>query len=469
MGELVLTAIVPHPPIMVEEVGRGETVKVQATREAMKQVAGELAQLMPDTVVIITPHGGVFSDAITMPAQKVFRGDLGRFGAPQVALEYARDEALAELLYQACLDKDIPIANLDQSLARRFDVSLQLDHGIVAPISFFYQLEPKPRLLPVNVGLLPREQLYLFGMALRDAIEKYPGKVAVIASSDLSHRVTPGAPAGYSPRGSEFDLKLKELLESFDVPGILALPEDLQEEAGECGYRPIVMMLGTLDGYAVENHVLSYEAPFGVGYLVARFKPGEPSSERQLLTKLKAQRQAKILERLKAESEVVKLARKTLETYFATGKLPDRPMVILPSELPAQAGAFVTLKQDGRLRGCIGTTGPTKESLAEEIMANAVKAATEDPRFDPLEPEELADLTISVDVLGAPEPISGIAELDPQKYGVIVRSGYRTGLLLPALEGVNTAEEQVAIARQKAGISSHEPVKLERFTVTRYT
>ncbi|NLL17488.1 MAG: AmmeMemoRadiSam system protein A [Clostridia bacterium] len=469
MGELLLTAVVPHPPIMVEEVGKGETVKVKATREAMKQVAGELAGLKPDTVVIITPHGGVFADAVTMPAQKVFQGNLGRFGAPQVALEYARDEDLAELLYQACLDKDVPIANLDQSIARRFNVDPKLDHGIVAPMSFFYQLEPKPRLLPVNMGLLPREQLYLFGMALREAIEKSNGKVAVIASSDLSHRVTPGAPAGYSPRGGEFDLKLKELLESFDVPGILALPEELQEEAGECGYRPIVMMLGTLDGYEVDSQVLSYEAPFGVGYLVARFKPGKPSSERQLLPKLKEQRQTKIQARLKAESGVVKLARKTLEAYFATGRLPEQPAVTLSPELPERAGAFVTLKQEGQLRGCIGTTGPTKWSLAEEIMANAVKAATEDPRFEPLAPEELAELTISVDVLGVPEPVSGMEELDPQKYGVIVRSGYRTGLLLPALEGVNTAEEQVAIARRKAGISPHEPVRLERFTVTRFT
>lgn len=468
MGVLALTAIVPHPPIMVEEVGKGETVKVKATREAMKQIAEELAELKPDTVVIITPHGGVFSDAVTMPARKAFQGDLGRFGAPQVALEYTRDETLAELLLQSCQDKEVPIADLDESIARQYGVSLQLDHGILVPMSFFYRLKPKPRLLPVNMGLLPREQLYLFGMSLREAIDKFPGKVAVIASSDLSHRVIPGAPAGYSPRGSEFDLKLKELLETFDVPGILAMPEDLQEEAGECGFRPILMMLGTLDGYEVDGRVLSYEAPFGVGYLVGCFKPGKPSSDRQLWSRLQAQRERKIQARLEAESEVVKLARKTLEAYFVTGKLPDKPPVTLPAGLPARAGAFVTLKQEGRLRGCIGTTGPTRRSLAEEIMANAVKAATEDPRFEPLSPEELADLTISVDVLGEPEPVSSMAELDPQKYGVIVRSGYRTGLLLPALEGVNTAEDQVAIARQKAGINSHEPVQLERFTVTRF-
>lgn len=469
MGELVLAATVPHPPIMVEEVGKRETFKVQSTREAMGKLGEELAKLAPDTLVVITPHGPVFADAVTMPALELLSGDLASFGARQVALEYDRDGVLAELLEQSCRDRGIPIAKLDEGMARQYGVRLRLDHGIVVPLSFFAHLEPKPRLLPIYMGLLPRERLYLFGMALQEAIQKSPGRVAVIASSDLSHRVTPSAPAGYHPRGREFDLKLKELLEVFDVPGILAIPDDLREDAGECGYRPVLMMLGTLDGYEVDSQVLSYEAPFGVGYLVGRFRPGKPAAERKLWEGLQQQRQAQIQQRIQGESTVVQLARRTLEQYFATGRLPKKPELSLPPELPKRAGAFVSLKQDGQLRGCIGTTGPTKASLAEEIMANAIKAATEDPRFNPVEPHELGELTISVDVLGEPEPIGSLDELDPQKYGVIVRSGYRTGLLLPALEGVNTAEEQVDIARRKAGIGPHEPVKLERFTVRRFT
>ncbi|NLA12601.1 MAG: AmmeMemoRadiSam system protein A, partial [Firmicutes bacterium] len=140
----------------------------------------------------------------------------------------------------------------------------------------------------------------------------------------------------------------------------------------------------------------------------------------------------------------------------------------LPEELAPPAGAFVSLKKGGELRGCIGTVEPVRRSLAEEIIANAVSAGVKDPRFSPVRLEEIAELTVSVDVLLPPERIAGPAELNPEKYGVIVRSGYRSGLLLPALEGIETADEQIAIARRKAGIGPREPVELYRFEVRRY-
>ena len=134
-----------------------------------------------------------------------------------------------------------------------------------------------------------------------------------------------------------------------------------------------------------------------------------------------------------------------------------------------QAGVFVSLKKFGELRGCIGTTGPTTDSVVEEIIQNAISAGTRDPRFEPVTAAELPDLTISVDVLGSPEPIDDTSELDPSRFGVIVQSGGRSGLLLPDLEGVDTALEQLAIARRKAGIRADEPCRLMRFQVTRYT
>ena len=133
-----------------------------------------------------------------------------------------------------------------------------------------------------------------------------------------------------------------------------------------------------------------------------------------------------------------------------------------------RAGAFVTLKKDGRLRGCIGTVEATKSTLAAEIAANALAAGLRDPRFPPVEKGELSQLTYSVDVMGPPEAVASQGELDPQRYGVIVRAGGRTGLLLPNLEGVETATQQVEIARQKAGIDLHEKMKLYRFEVERH-
>jgi AmmeMemoRadiSam system protein A len=163
----------------------------------------------------------------------------------------------------------------------------------------------------------------------------------------------------------------------------------------------------------------------------------------------------------------VALAQESLRHYLKTGGIMPLPAGI-PPELERRAGAFVSLKKQGRLRGCIGTFGPTQPNVAAEIIHNAVLAATEDPRFPPVAPGELDELAISVDILEKPERVAGMADLNPEQYGVIVRCGGRTGLLLPMLEGVDTVEEQVAIAMEKAGIQAGEKIELYRFTVTRY-
>ncbi len=168
-----------------------------------------------------------------------------------------------------------------------------------------------------------------------------------------------------------------------------------------------------------------------------------------------------------AHHPLVELARHTITAYIRTGeKIP--PPEPLPAEMQQRAGAFVSLHAHGDLRGCIGTIEPTQPNLASEVIHNAIMAATQDPRFPPVGPGELADLEISVDVLTPPEAVASEAELDPKVYGVIVRSGLRRGLLLPDLDGVDTVACQVDIARRKAGISPHERVQLQRFRVERH-
>lgn len=288
-----------------------------------------------------------------------------------------------------------------------------------------------------------------------------------MASGDLSHRLTREAPAGYHPRGQEFDDLLVALLKNKDIEGIMELNSDLIECAGECGLRPFIIALGIFDGYEIDIDVLSYEGPFGVGYLVADIIVGSEVTERELVNKLFDKRQKGIEKMRKDESAPVALARRTLEKYVTTGE-----EVVPPSDvtgvLNETAGVFVSIKKHGQLRGCIGTIEPTQPNVANEIIHNAISAGTRDPRFNPVTDEELNDLTYSVDILYPPEPISGMEKLDPKKYGVIVRSGYKSGLLLPNLEGIDTVEEQVDIALKKAGINKGEHVDMERFEVVRY-
>ena len=170
----------------------------------------------------------------------------------------------------------------------------------------------------------------------------------------------------------------------------------------------------------------------------------------------------------KEESAYVRLARETIESYIKQRKIIIPPLGLPGEMINQKAGVFVSLKKNGNLKGCIGTIMPVQENIAQEIIKNAISAAVDDPRFSPVTASELGDLIISVDVLSPPEEISDILELDPKKYGVIVSSGYKKGLLLPDLEGVDTAEEQVDIARRKAGIYPDEKAKLYRFEVKRY-
>lgn len=164
---------------------------------------------------------------------------------------------------------------------------------------------------------------------------------------------------------------------------------------------------------------------------------------------------------------IAELARQAIEEYVGKGRTISPPVDLSP-ELAAQAGVFVCIKKQGNLRGCIGTFEPCADTVAEEVIRNALAAATRDPRFQAVEEDELSEIEYTVDVLSPPEKITGIHELDPKKYGIIVVQGGRRGLLLPDLEGVDTSEEQLRITKMKAGIWTDENLEIFRFTVTRY-
>ncbi|MGE5577646.1 MAG: AmmeMemoRadiSam system protein A, partial [Syntrophothermus sp.] len=459
---IVLGALSPHPPILVPEIGRENLRQVEKTTKAMKELAQRIVAANPETAILISPHGPVFHDAVAMNFAPRLAGDFGGFGVGSVSLDFGNDLPLAQAIQRAVEDAGIRVAALDEKKARQYGVDNELDHGALVPLYFLSQAGYRGRLVSMTMGFLSPVELYSIGPAIRRAVEEAGRRAVLVASGDLSHRLIPGAPAGYNPAGKEFDAKVVELLKAGDVEGLLTLDATFTEKAGECGYRPILMMLGAFEGHRVVPRVLSYEGPFGVGYAVAVIEPGPADGARRFLARLEARREADIRQARAGESPYVTLARQTVEAYVREGRRL-RPPKPIPAGMEKRAGVFVSLKKHGQLRGCIGTTGPTEPDIAAELIQNAIHAATQDPRFDPVEPEELEDLVYTVDVLTEPEPISGLEELDPAKYGVIVRKGYRTGLLLPDLEGIDTAEEQVAIAKRKAGIGPDEEVELQRF------
>jgi AmmeMemoRadiSam system protein A/AmmeMemoRadiSam system protein B len=466
VGKIVYGALLPHPPLAIPEIGKGEEKGIGATLAGFKQVAQEMKAKNPDVLVIITPHGPVFSDAVAINMLPDLQGDFSRFGVPGVKIHVPNQLDLVELIMRYEISQGITMAALDEDLIREHGVSGKLDHGTLVPLYYLRQAGLTIPVVHITMGMLAVEELYMFGSILESAVVDSPYTVAIVASGDLSHRLTPNAPAGFNPKGKVFDLTLKKSLEKADVSSIMEISEELLNQAGECGFRPLVMLLGCLDGYDLKTNVISYEGPFGVGYMVASLVPQEKNDERLLLEKLMDNRGGKMLNIRQKESEPVRLARTALETYITTGQTIKAPTGQVEG-IPPQGAVFVTLKKHGQLRGCIGTTTPTKASIWEEIIANAIAAGTKDPRFNPVRESELDELTYSVDVLSEPEPVEEISQLDPHQYGVIVSQGWRAGLLLPNLEGIDSAEEQVDIAKKKAGIRGGE-VSLKRFTVTRY-
>ena len=168
-----------------------------------------------------------------------------------------------------------------------------------------------------------------------------------------------------------------------------------------------------------------------------------------------------------AHHPLVQLAREAIKKYLENREVLKTPDG-LTAEMKEQHGVFVSLKMHGMLRGCIGTFEPSTSCVAEEVIHNAISSATRDPRFMPVTLSELTDIVISVDVLTSPEPVKSVSDLDPGRYGVIVKSGYKRGLLLPDIEGVDTTDKQIEIAKGKAGIGAREPADLFRFEVKRY-
>lgn len=463
---LTYLALSPHPPLIVPYIGTERLGDVQSTVSAMKELAARVAGSRPDTVVFFTPHGNVFGDAISALVEPQLYGDFSHFGSRREGQAYPNDLELLNEIGRLMSDANIPMMAIDEKLATKYKFQHQLDHGILVPLHYLQEAGCRDiRVVALSVAYLPLSELYQTGLLIRQAAQALGRRVAIVASGDMSHHLKDEGPYSYHPDGPRFDDLIRELLVSGDVDAILDIPEGMRDNAGECGYRSVVMMLGALDGLSFKPQLFSYEGPFGVGYLVVGLEPGTEHRP-SIMERIKQQENQAIEKRRQAESLPVRWARLVLEEYVRQGKRP-----LLPDDMrdleEGRAGAFVSLKKKGQLRGCIGTITAVRPNLAEEIAANAISAGTQDYRFEPLQAEELDQLVYSVDILGKPEPATR-DQLDPKNYGVIVSSGGKRGLLLPDLEGVDTVERQLQIALQKAGISSREPYSIERFKVTRY-
>jgi len=366
----------------------------------MKRLSARFSPLIPDIVLLLSPHAP-YSEGLCVILADRYEGSFARFGAPERKWSFCGAVEEGEMLTRE-ISRNLPVTILRPQKGA-------LDHASLVPLSFLGESwSGRTRLVLANpIGMSPTDA-YTLGRILAEFDDD--ASWGFIGSADLSHRLVPGAPAGYAPEGHSFDEAVVRAIREGGGAELLSLPDSLVEAAGECG-------CATLDPAV---------------YL--------PS-----------------------------LARRTVEEMLETGRVLSAPPVDDDPVLSAANACFVSLKTgDGNLRGCIGTILPQHAALVEEVISNAVSAAFRDPRFPPVNRTELTDLHFSVDVLSHPERVNGIEELNPRIYGVILEQGTRRGVLLPDLEGVDAVEEQLRIAAMKAGIRDPHSSSIYRFTVERY-
>ena len=459
---MIGAVILPHPPLIIPAVGRGQERQVQSTIDAYRAAAKRVAEWKPEVLIVSSPHTVMYADYFHISPGSGASGSMASFGAPQTRLEVRYDTELRQELIRQAEAAGLRAGTLGER-------NPSLDHGTFLPLWFLQEAGITCPILRIGLSGFSPLQHYQLWRCTAKAVDTLGRRAVFVASGDLSHKLRDDGPYGYAPEGPVFDRRVTAAMESGDFLQFLTMDQALCDRAAECGLRSFQMMAGALDGLGVKPELLSYEGVTGVGYGVATFAVTSPDEGRRFATQCEELERTRLAERKAAEDPWVRLARLSLETYVRTGKRLDRLPEVLPTELTGRtAGAFVSLHAHGQLRGCIGTTGPTTASVAWEIVQNAVSAGARDPRFPPVTKLELDQLEYSVDVLGEPEPISSPAQLDMKKYGVIVSCGQRRGLFLPDLDGVDTVEQQIDIARQKGGISTREEYTLERFEVVRH-
>ena len=450
---IVAAYIVPHPPLIVPEVGRGQERVIQRTVDAYHEVARRIAAHAPDTVIVSSPHAPAHYDCFHISNGDVAHGDMRSFVAFEASLTVPYDTEFV-LAVNACARKHgIPLCGSGMRDG-------ELDHGTFVPLHFVSEALSEYRLVRVGLSGLSPEGHRQLGRCIAEAAKDLRRRCVYIASGDLSHKLLASGPYGFAPEGPAFDRDVTALMEAGDVEGFFDFDATFLEAAAECGLGSFQIMAGALEGAAFTHELLSYEGPFGVGYAVAAFEVKDPESDEA----------GDVFSKESAADPFVALARASVEGFVRTGRPIEVPAGLPPSLVKERAGVFVSLHAHGDLRGCIGTIAATTGSVAEEIIRNGVAAASEDPRFSPVREDELAALSYSVDVLFPSEPVTSEAELDATRYGVIVTKGFRRGLLLPNLEGVSTVADQLSIAKRKAGIDPRDTdVRLERFEVVRHT
>ena len=453
--------ILPHPPFCVPEVGRGKEKAAAKTIEALTNVAKEIASLEPDTIVFISPHSEAYRDFFPIADGEVGICNFSAYGVQGLNFRLFYDRELIKEIADAAKQRNIsagPSSGNDNAS----------DHGTLVPLYYINRFYRNFKAVRLGLSGFPLLEHYRYGEMLGDVFSSSQKKIVVIASADLSHCQRADGSYGFRVEGPRYDEMMQKIIETGNFGLLLSMDRSLISKAKECGHRSILVLAGMLDRQEIKSTILSHESPFGIGYLVAKIEALGFDASRAFYELYRSKEEFSINEDVEKSELYVKWARQCIKTYIKTKKLPPMEEILPDTFLKTKAGVFVTIYEHGELRGCLGSVKALKENLGQEIAHNAISAATCDTRFSPIKKEEFPYLKITVDVLTNPIPILSVMDLDVTKYGIIVENGDRKGVVLPGLSGIETPEQQISVAKRKAGIDEDEEITLYRFEVKRH-
>jgi len=260
-GAIVFAGIAPHPPLLVPEIGGDRIEQVASSQRALRQFSKRLIETHPETIIVISPHSPLEPQRFTARAAPTLTGDFRDFRSPEVRLSFPNDLDLIDAIERASRVEGIEF--------RCLDLDYPLDHGALVPLYYLHEAGWRGQIIVIGFTFQSIEHHLAFGRAIARAAEAAQRSVAIVASGDLSHRLIVGGPYEFEPSAHLFDEQIVDAINRGDPGGVIGIEPALRERAGECGYRSILIALGTVRENLSEHQVLSYEGPFGVGYMVA--------------------------------------------------------------------------------------------------------------------------------------------------------------------------------------------------------
>jgi AmmeMemoRadiSam system protein A len=443
---VVCAVLMPHAPVLVPGVGDSKSDAIANSCRAMRSAAKCLLSQHPESVVLISPHSPRKPHAFGFWADDLLQGSFAQFDAPQAEVSLPLDQPMAQAVAAEMHARHLQTWAIRQT---------PLDHGALVPLWFLAEAGWAGPTVVLGLNYPGDGELRTLGEAIAAASQALPRRLAVVASGDLSHRLTANAPCGYHPQAHQFDETFVGLVRAGDYRYIEKIAPELRELAAEDAVDSTVIAASAVNWQTRGHQVLNYEGPFGVGYGVAVLFADLSHASEAACAGLKAE---------PSEGNVLPgVARRAVESALR-GSYEPAPA---PTDeyLGAARGVFVTIRySDGKLRGCIGSSEPACPNIVAETWRSARLAALEDHRFPPVTAEELDGLRFEVQVLHSRAKVSTLSELNPQRYGLIISTNDGRGsLLLPGIEEIRTPEQQLSCARKKAGIKPNEPLTMELF------